>query len=159
MATVSDLFIPGQFSNHDTLTLDGTLIPVHDQSITNPSKNYRRSVNVHVLATLDHQIVHVSQAWPGNRNDIVVAKATVEPPENLVTLTDGGYRSMPEATLPPKKRRRTAGRPQAAAGLHQACPRPDEGLADAPPMQAPRDSINLAVRCVGFLWNLRLTHL
>jgi hypothetical protein len=76
---------------------------VHSQAITKPSKNYRRSVNIQVMATLGRRIVHVSEAWPGNRNDIVVAKATITLPEGLTTLTDGGYRSMPGATLPPKQ--------------------------------------------------------
>jgi len=72
-AAVAGLFVPDQFDDTDTLLLDGTLIPVHDQSITRPSKNYRRSVNIEVMATLHRRIVHVGNAWPGNRNDIVVA--------------------------------------------------------------------------------------
>ena len=46
MSAVADLFVPAQFDITDTLLLDGTLIPVHDQSVTRPSKNYRRSVNI-----------------------------------------------------------------------------------------------------------------
>ncbi|MDT5130414.1 MAG: hypothetical protein QOH54_6058, partial [Mycobacterium sp.] len=67
MASISDLFAPGQGSNSDTLILDRTLIPVHDQTITKPSKNDRRSVNVQVMATLGRRIAHLSQAWPRNR--------------------------------------------------------------------------------------------
>ncbi|MBE5477702.1 hypothetical protein E3G68_005035 [Mycobacteroides abscessus] len=63
---VAGLFVPDQFDGTDTLLLDGTLIPVHDQSITRPSKNYRRSVNIQVIATLHRRIVHVGNAWPGN---------------------------------------------------------------------------------------------
>ncbi|WP_205873954.1 helix-turn-helix domain-containing protein [Mycobacterium camsae] len=100
-AAVAGLFVPDQFDDTDTLLLDGTLIPVHDQSITRPSKNYRRSVNIQVIATLNRRIVRVGNAWPGNRNDIVVAKATITLPAGITTLTDGGYRSMPGATLPP----------------------------------------------------------
>lgn len=100
-AAVAGLFVPDQFDDTDTVLLDGTLIPVHDQSITRPSKNYRRSVNIQVIATLNRRIVHVGNAWPGNRNDIVVAKATITLPTGITTLTDGGYRSMPGATLPP----------------------------------------------------------
>jgi len=54
-----------------------------------------------VIATLNRQIVHVDNAWPGNRNDIVVAKATITLPAGITTLTDGGYRCMPGPTLPP----------------------------------------------------------
>jgi hypothetical protein len=32
VASISDLFVPGQFSNSDTLILDGTPIPLHGQS-------------------------------------------------------------------------------------------------------------------------------
>lgn len=99
MTTIADLFVPGQFGNGDTLILDGTLIPVHDQAITKPSKNYRRSVNVQVLATLDRRVVHVSEAWPGNRNDIVVAKATVRLPEGLTTLTDVMSQDMGDSSV------------------------------------------------------------
>lgn len=35
--------------------------------------------------------------------DIIVAKATVTLPPGVTTLTDGGYRSLPGATLPPPK--------------------------------------------------------
>ena len=62
LAATSDLFVPGQFGNSDNLILNGTLIPVHDQAITKPNKNYRHSVNVHVMATLGRRIVHVSEA-------------------------------------------------------------------------------------------------
>lgn len=64
------------FNPATTLLPDGTPIPVHDQSITRSSKNYRRPVNAQVMATNQRRIVYVSPAWPGNRNDIVVAKAT-----------------------------------------------------------------------------------
>lgn len=103
--------------------------------------------------------MHVSEAWPGNRNDIVVAKATVELPENIVTLTDGGYRSMPGATLPPK---------DDAIGLaaHKRLrARTEHVLARMKNWQMLRqcrrrgNAINLAARYIAFLWNLRLTHL
>jgi hypothetical protein len=35
--------------------LDGTLIPVHDQSITAISKTYRRSVNTQIIISLTEQ--------------------------------------------------------------------------------------------------------
>ncbi|MBB3035771.1 transposase [Hoyosella altamirensis] len=104
LPAVPALFDDGGGARHgETLLLDNTLIPVHDQSLTRPSKNYRRSVTIHVLATTTRRIVHVGRAWPGNRNDIIVAKATVNLPAGVTTLTDGGYRSLPGATLPPPK--------------------------------------------------------
>ena len=60
-AAVAGLFIPDEFDSTDTLLLDRTPIPVHDQSITRPSKNYRRSVNIQVMATLHRRIVHGRQ--------------------------------------------------------------------------------------------------
>jgi hypothetical protein len=137
LAATSDLFVTGQFGNSDTLILDGTLIPVHDQATTKPSKNYRRSVNVQVMATLGRRIVQVSEAWPGNRNDIVVAKATITLPEGLTTLTDGGYRFMPGATLPPKHDPvRLAAHKRMRARIEH--PHPHEELANPPPMPATR---------------------
>ncbi len=58
IAAVAGLFVPDQFDSTDTLLLDGTLIPVHEQSLCTPRKNYRRSVNMQVMATLNRRIVH-----------------------------------------------------------------------------------------------------
>jgi hypothetical protein len=135
-----------------------TAIPVHHQAIRKPSKNYRRSVNVQVLATLGRRIVHVSQAWPGNPNDIVIAKATIHLPEAITTLTDGGYRSMPGATPPPND-------DAAQLAVHKRLrARIEHSLAQMKDWQTlrqcrrRRNAINLAVRCVAYLGNLRLAH-
>lgn len=59
--------------------VDGTLIPVRDRSKTGKSKNYRRSVNVQVVSRYrDRRICAVGNAWPGNRNDSVVYRNTVQ---------------------------------------------------------------------------------
>ena len=58
--------------------IDGTLIPVHDQSITALSKNYPRSVNTQIIMCAQPRTVTaVGRCWPGNRNDGVVARHTV----------------------------------------------------------------------------------
>ena len=58
--------------------IDGTLIPVHDQAITAVSKNYRRSINTQIVISAHSRgVVAVGHCWPGNRNDVVVARATV----------------------------------------------------------------------------------
>ena len=119
---IAGLFKPAEPEVGATLLLDGTLIPVHDQRLTRPSKNYRRSVNVQVLATAERRVVQVGWAWPGNRNDIVVARATVRLPPGYKTLTDGGYRSLPGATTPPRKRK-----PQPFALFGDAKGTPDPG--------------------------------
>jgi hypothetical protein len=60
--------------------IDGTLIPVHDQSITAISKNYRRSVNTHIVVNAKRRtVITVGRCWPGNRHDVVVARDTVAP--------------------------------------------------------------------------------
>jgi len=99
---IANLFGTQEPAGGTTLLLDGTLILVHDQRLTRPSKNYRRSVNVQIVATTGRRVVQVGRAWPGNRNDIVVARATVRLPVGCRTLADGGYRSFPGAVTPPR---------------------------------------------------------
>ncbi|GAA2350314.1 transposase family protein [Dactylosporangium salmoneum] len=87
-----------------TWLLDGTLVPVHDHARTAVSKNYRRSVNVQIVARrCDRRIIAISPAWPGNRNDIIVARhhhteLLADPPRQV--LADGAYRSLPGVTTP-----------------------------------------------------------
>jgi hypothetical protein len=87
--------------------IDGTLIPVHDQTITAVSKNYRRSVNTQVpISAHSRSVVTVGRCWPGNRNDVVVARATVA---HLLSRNhhgipgDGGYRGINTITTPPTR--------------------------------------------------------
>jgi hypothetical protein len=75
--------------------VDGTLIPVHDHTHTAKGKNYRRSVNVQVVCRArDRRIVALGDAWPGNRNDIVVFRETLGRtlPAHPRLTGDGGYR-------------------------------------------------------------------
>jgi hypothetical protein len=52
--------------------------PLHDQSITAISKNYRRSINAQIIICAHRRhVVAVGRCWPGNRNDVIVARATV----------------------------------------------------------------------------------
>jgi hypothetical protein len=82
--------------------IDGTLIPLHDQSITAISKNYRRSVNTKiVICAHRRRVVVAGQCWPGNRNDVVVARHTmVQLLEGRVVLGDGGYRGITSIATP-----------------------------------------------------------
>jgi hypothetical protein len=60
---------------------DATLIGVHDQSITAPSKNYRRSINTQIIIRAhDRRVVVARRCRPGNRNDVVVARHTLADP-------------------------------------------------------------------------------
>jgi hypothetical protein len=87
---------PDHDSTHPRI-IDGTLIPVRDQTITATSKNYRRSVNTHIIICAHRRYVIVAaRCWPGNRNDVIVARHTVV---RLLTshhqiLGHGGYRGI-----------------------------------------------------------------
>lgn len=83
--------------------IDGTLIPVHDQPMTAISKNYRRSVNTQIIISADnHRVIAVGACWPGNRNDIVVARHTVADliDGSWTVPGDGGYRGITTITGP-----------------------------------------------------------
>ena len=93
---------PTPDTSEDPGIIDGTLIPVHDQSITAIRKNYRRSVNTQIIICAHaRRVVAVGRCWPGNRNYVVVARATVA---HLLTghevLGDGGYRGIVTITTP-----------------------------------------------------------
>lgn len=157
LPAIARLFQPAVPGQDDVLVLDRTLPPVHDQGLTRPSKNYRRSVNVQVLATPDRKVMFVSDAWPGNRNDIIVARATITIPAGTIVLTDGGYRSLPGATLLPKPS-------PVLLTVHKRIRAEIENiLARLKDWQILRqcrrrgNSINLAVRAVAYLWNLKLS--
>jgi hypothetical protein len=78
-------------------------IPVHDQSITAASKNYRRNVNTQITVSAQRRhVVTAGHCRPGNRNDDLVARATVA---HLLTgehdiLGDGGDRGIKTITPP-----------------------------------------------------------
>jgi hypothetical protein len=66
------------------------------------SKNYRRSVNTQiVICAHRRRVVVAAQCWPGNRNDVVVARHTVvELLDGRVVLGDGRYRGITSITTP-----------------------------------------------------------
>ncbi len=86
--------------------IDGTLIPVHDQSITAISKNYRRSVNTQIIiCAYARRVLVAGGCWPGNRNDVVVARHTAaQLLDDRVVLGDGGYRGITSITGPQRDR-------------------------------------------------------
>jgi hypothetical protein len=88
-------------SNHPWI-IDGTQIPVHDQSITAISKNYRRSVNAQIIICAHRRrVILTGRCWPGSRNDVTVARHTVvELLDGHIVLGDGGYRAITSITTP-----------------------------------------------------------
>ena len=96
----------------------------------------------------------MGDALPGNRNDIIVARATVRLPDGITALTDGAYRSLPGATTPPKND------PAALKAHKKLRARTGHILArmkDRQIRQCRRkgNAINHAARAVACLYNLR----
>ncbi len=76
---------------------------MHDQSITAISKNYRRSVNTQIVIEAHHRtVIAVGCCWPGNRNDVIVARHTVAHllDGTRAILGDGEYRGITTITGP-----------------------------------------------------------
>jgi DDE family transposase/DDE superfamily endonuclease len=100
---LAGLLGPPPADRRELWVVDGTLIPVHDRSRTAKSKNYRRSVNVQVVARArDRRVVAVGPGWPGNRNDVVVFRETVGVtlPAHRRLIGDGGYHGAPQVSSP-----------------------------------------------------------
>ncbi|MFF5974133.1 transposase family protein [Streptomyces sp. NPDC012769] len=75
---VAGLLEPPGGRRSDLWVVDGTPAPGHDRTMAACSKNYRRSVNFQVtIRARDRRIVAVGDNWLGNRNDIVVYRATM----------------------------------------------------------------------------------
>ncbi|MFC9635502.1 transposase [Streptomyces mirabilis] len=107
---LAELLGPPPTDRRELWIVDGTLIPVHDQKRTAKSKNYRRSVNVQIVCRArDRRVVAVAEAWPGNRNDVVVFRETLGRtlPDHPRLSGDGGYRGSDRIRTP---RRGTSGR-------------------------------------------------
>ena len=114
---------PAPDSSHHPWIIDDTLIPVHDQSITATSKNYRRSVNTQIITCAHRRrVVEAGRCWPGNRNNVTVARATVA---HMLTgheiLGDRGHRGITtittrDATKPAGSSAATATRCTAGSG-------------------------------------------
>jgi DDE family transposase len=107
-APLTELLGPPPADKRELWVLDGTLIPVHDRQRTAKSKNYRRSVNVQIVCRArDRRVVAVADAWPGNRNDIVVFRKTLAKtlPDHPRLSGDGGYRGCACIRTTPRPRR------------------------------------------------------
>jgi hypothetical protein len=154
-------------ANHDEpWIIDGTLIPVHDQTITAPSKNYRRSINTQILISSRHRtVIAVGHCWPGNRNDVIIAGHTLA---HLLTgsqmvLGDGGYRGIKAITTPRRDRSGRTIRDHHWRLHRRIRARVEHVMARLKDWQLLRqcrlrgNAINHSLQIVAGLWNLR-TH-
>jgi hypothetical protein len=144
--------------------IDGTLIPVHNQTITAISKNYRRSVNTQIIICAERRrVVALGRCWPGNRNDVVVARHIVAPllDGNRLILGDGRYCGIDTITTP---------RPDSAGRIirdnHYRAHRRIrsrvehviarlKGWQILPQCRRRGHAINYALRIIAGLWNLK----
>ncbi len=144
--------------------INATLIPVHDQTITAPAKNYRRSINAQIIISAHTRgVVTIGHSWPGNRNDVVVARATVA---HLSTghheiLGDGGYRGINTITTPARPHRPDHPRPPSPRRRVRA--RVEDVIARLKDWQILRqcrrrgNAINHSLQILAGLWNLKPT--
>ena len=146
--------------------IDGTLIPVHDHSITAISKNYRRSVNTQIIICAHRcSVIVAGQCWPGNRNDVIVARHTVA---HLLTshhqiLGDGGYRGITSINTPRRDRTGRIIRDDHYRAHRRIRARVEHVIARLKDWQILRqcrrrgDAINHSLQIIAGLWNLN-TH-
>ncbi|MGI5133627.1 transposase [Streptomyces sp. CA-106110] len=100
---LAELLGPPPTDRRELWIVDATLIPVHDQQRAAKSKNYRHSVNAQILCRARHRrVVAVKDAWPGNRNDNVVFRETLQKtlPDHPRPSGDGGYRGRDRIRTP-----------------------------------------------------------
>jgi hypothetical protein len=142
---------------------------VHDQAITSPSKNYRRSINAQIIiCSHRRRVITVGHCWPGNRNDVVVARHTVA---HLLTgghvvLGDDGYRGIPTITTPRRDNRGRIIHDQQYREHRRVRARVDHVIARLKDWQITRQcrrrghAINQSLQIIAGLWNLKTrTHL
>jgi len=161
---LADSLRPTGVCGDGTWIIDGALIPVHDQAITAISKNYRRSVNTQILINADtRRVGAVGRCWPGNRNDVVVARHTVADliDGSQTVLGDGGYRGITTITGP---RRGPGGRiirDHHWRAHRRIRARVEHVIARLKDWQIPRQcrrrgpAINHTLHIVAGLWNLK----
>lgn len=97
------------------LIVDGTLVPVHDRSLSASSKNYRYSVNMQVVIDANTRLaVAVGDPLPGNRNDCraFTESGVDQACEGAQVMADGGYQGNPSVIMPYRKPRDGSELPQ-----------------------------------------------
>jgi hypothetical protein len=150
-------------SNHPWI-IDGTPIPVHDQSITAISKNYRRSVNTQIIiCSHRRRVVVAGHCWPGNRNDVTVARHTVvQLLDGRLVLGDGGYRGIASITTPRRGKTGRIIRDDHYRAHRRIRARVEHVIARLKDWQILRqcrrrgDAINHSLHIIAGLWNLKI---
>jgi hypothetical protein len=99
---LAEVLRPDNSNDSRAWIIAGMLIPVQDRSVTAISTNYRRSANTQIIICAHRPRVDLAaQCWPGNHNDVVVARHTVIPPRHgRVVLGERGYRDITWITTP-----------------------------------------------------------
>ena len=138
---------------------------MHDQSITAISKNYRRSVNTQIIISAHRRrVVVTGQCWPGNRNDVIVARHTVvQLLDGRVVLGDGGYRGITSIATPRRDHSGRIIRDDHYRVHRRIRARVEHVIARLKDWQILRqcrrrgDAINHSLQIIAGLWNLK-TH-
>ena len=164
-ARVAGAWRPDPDNGNHPWIIDGTLIPVHDQSITAISKNSRRSVNTQIIIICSYRrrVVVAGQCWPGNRDDVIVARHTVAHLlDGRVVLGDGGYRGIRSITTPRRDQTGHIIRDHHYQTHRRIRARVEHVIARLKDWQILRqcrrrgDAINHSLQIVAGLWNLKI---
>jgi hypothetical protein len=97
------------------LIVDGTLVPVHDRSVSASSKNYRFSANMQVVIDANTRLtIAVGEPLPGNRNDCraFTESGVDQACEGAHMMADGGYQGNPGVIMSYRKPRDGSELPQ-----------------------------------------------
>ncbi|NVI86568.1 transposase [Actinomadura sp. BRA 177] len=90
------------------LIVDGTLVPVHDRTVTASSKNYRYSVNMQVVIDANTRlVVAVGRPVPGNHNDCTAFRdsGADRACRGAHVMADGGYQGNRQVIMPYRRPR------------------------------------------------------
>jgi hypothetical protein len=85
------------------LLVDGTLIPTQDRRVASKCRNYRFSVNIQVVSTLDGRILLTSEARPGKSHDGPISRELLPDLSDYIVLTDRSYIKTSWAWITPKR--------------------------------------------------------
>jgi hypothetical protein len=142
--------------------IDATPIPIHDQSITATSNNYRPSINTQItLSAHARRVVALGRCRPANHNNVVIARATLA--DLLTSHEILGDRGIATITTPAPDRSRRIIHDEHFRTHRHVRARVEHIPARLKDRQIPRQSrprgqaINHNLHIIAGLWNLK-TH-